>query len=138
MARLRKEGFITTAVTCRAERRKGERWQMRTAHRRTSRAALTPLLWTARGDTPPRYVSASAGYRSSVPLLDATAAVEVGMATFSGPAWGGDHTLRLLATAEEDAPLYIEVDGRAARPRTPRGVRALLARMIDRARRRVS
>ena len=59
------------------------------------------------------------------------AAEEVGTIIFNGPCFGGEHTLRLLHR-DGEAKLLLEVDGKAFRPLTRRGIRKILAERIDR------
>ena len=65
-------------------------------------------------------------------LAAATAgdAVEVGLVRFSGPCFGGEHVLRLLH--KEGMQVLLVCDGMPMRPRSVRGVRAMLARRIGR------
>lgn len=62
-------------------------------------------------------------------LEQAAAAVEVGVVQFSGPAFGGPHVLRALHR-DGDGHLLVEIDGRAHRPRTLRGLVRVLARRL--------
>lgn len=55
---------------------------------------------------------------------------EVGRVAFSGPMFGGEHTIRCLDAGDESR-LWIEIDGRAYRSRTWRGVmRMVVKRMV--------
>jgi hypothetical protein len=54
--------------------------------------------------------------------------IEVGLVRFSGPCFGGDHELRLLH--KEGMQVLLVCDGKFMRPRSVRGVRAMLARRI--------
>lgn len=65
-------------------------------------------------------------------IAQAADAREVGAVLLLGPAFGGSHTIRLL-DAGDGEHLFLEADGRACRPRTARGIRALIARLIHKA-----
>jgi len=57
---------------------------------------------------------------------------EVGRVTFSGQMFGGEHLIRCLDAGDETR-LWIEVDGRAHRARTWRGlVRVICKRIVGR------
>lgn len=55
--------------------------------------------------------------------------VEVGVVRFSGPAFGGEHVLRLRHRTGANA-ILVECDGRELRPRTQRGFVAMLGRNL--------
>ena len=55
--------------------------------------------------------------------------VDVGVVRFSGPAFGGEHVIRLRHRTGADA-LLVECDGREIRPRTRRGFVAMLGRNL--------
>ena len=54
---------------------------------------------------------------------------EVGRVFFSGPMFGGEHTLRCLDAGDE-ARLWFEIDGRAHRPRSWRGLMRIICKRI--------
>lgn len=62
-------------------------------------------------------------------LAEADAAIEVGMIQFSGLMFGGEHILRCLSRSEKNH-LLIEIDGRPHKPRTLRGLLALIAKRL--------
>lgn len=54
---------------------------------------------------------------------------EVGRVMFFGPMFGGEHILRCLDAGDETR-LWIEVDGRAHRPRSWRGLMRVVCKRI--------
>lgn len=54
-----------------------------------------------------------------------------GTVTFEGPAFGGHHTVRLIA-AGDATHVLLEVDGRLTCSKTIRGARSLILRRISR------
>lgn len=55
----------------------------------------------------------------------------VGVITFDGPMFGGDHTLRcLFSETYSERHLMIEIDDVTSKPRTVRGVFKLLAKRL--------
>lgn len=54
---------------------------------------------------------------------------EVGIVSFSGTMFGCGHSIRMLHRANSPT-LMLECDGQFLRPRSVRGVRSLLARLI--------